>query len=183
MRRGLRSPAGDSGQAAVGVIQQRDRTPEFGSRPAQFGFAHAVQIGVHLVQGGCPTVGEAHDVHGSTDRGDLVDDRAQAVALIVGVREKIIVAATGVGLLTGFFGVGGGSAIVPALVLALGFDMPAAVGTSLLVIAINSATALAARLGSLAWPRLAAARRVHRRRAGRGAGRNLASRPGSTRPG
>jgi uncharacterized membrane protein YfcA len=63
---------------------------------------------------------------------------------------KIIVAATGVGLLTGFFGVGGGFVIVPALVLALGFDMPAAVGTSLLVIAINSATALAARLGSLA---------------------------------
>ena len=30
----------------------------------------------------------------------------------------------------------------------LGFPMPAAVGTSLLVIAINSATALAARLGS-----------------------------------
>jgi len=63
---------------------------------------------------------------------------------------KIIVAATGVGLLTGFFGVGGGFVIVPALVLALGFDMPAAVGTSLLVIAINSAAALAARLGSQA---------------------------------
>ena len=53
----------------------------------------------------------------------------------------------GVGLLTGFFGVGGGFVIVPALVLALGFAMPAAVGTSLLVIAINSAAALAARLG------------------------------------
>jgi uncharacterized membrane protein YfcA len=71
---------------------------------------------------------------------------------------KIIAAATGVGLLTGFFGVGGGFVIVPALVLALGFDMPAAVGTSLLVIAINSAAALAARLGghlSLDWPLLA----------------------------
>jgi len=67
---------------------------------------------------------------------------------------KIIVAATGVGLLTGFFGVGGGFVIVPALVLALGFDMPSAVGTSLLVIAIDSAAALAARLGgqiSLDW--------------------------------
>ena len=60
---------------------------------------------------------------------------------------KIIAAATGVGLLTGFFGVGGGFVIVPALVLALGFDMPAAVGTSLLVIAINSAAALAGALG------------------------------------
>jgi uncharacterized protein len=71
---------------------------------------------------------------------------------------KIVAAATGVGLLTGFFGVGGGFVVVPALVLVLGFDMPAAVGTSLLVIAINSAAALAARLGSqvsLDWPLLA----------------------------
>jgi uncharacterized membrane protein YfcA len=71
---------------------------------------------------------------------------------------KIAAAATGVGLLTGFFGVGGGFVVVPALVLALGFDMPAAVGTSLLVIAINSAAALAARLGGhvhLAWALLA----------------------------
>ena len=71
---------------------------------------------------------------------------------------KIVAAATGVGLLTGFFGVGGGFVIVPALVLALGFEMPVAVGTSLLVIAINSAAAFAARLGShvhLNWPLLA----------------------------
>ena len=71
---------------------------------------------------------------------------------------KIIAAATGVGLLTGFFGVGGGFVIVPALVLVLGFGMPAAVGTSLLVIAINSAAALAIRLGdgvSLDWALLA----------------------------
>jgi len=70
----------------------------------------------------------------------------------------IIAAATGVGLLTGFFGVGGGFVIVPALVLLLGFDMAAAVGTSLLVIAINSAAALVARLGSqvsLDWALLA----------------------------
>jgi len=70
---------------------------------------------------------------------------------------KIVAAATGVGLLTGFFGVGGGFVIVPALVLALGFEMPVAVGTSLLVIAINSAVALAVRLGghvSLDWPLL-----------------------------
>lgn len=53
--------------------------------------------------------------------------------------------ATAVGLLTGFFGVGGGFALVPALVLVLDFPMAVAVGTSLLVIAVNSATALAAR--------------------------------------
>jgi hypothetical protein len=68
---------------------------------------------------------------------------------------KVAAAATGVGLLTGFFGVGGGFVIVPALVLALGFEMPIAVGTSLLVISVNSAAALAARLGAnvhLDWP-------------------------------
>ena len=59
---------------------------------------------------------------------------------------RVVLAATAVGLLTGFFGVGGGFVVVPTLVLVLGFDMATAVGTSLLVIAINSATALASRL-------------------------------------
>jgi hypothetical protein len=66
---------------------------------------------------------------------------------------KVIVAGTIVGLLTGFFGVGGGFVIVPALVLALGFTMSEAVGTSLLVITINLAVALTTRLqsGSIEW--------------------------------
>lgn len=59
---------------------------------------------------------------------------------------QLVAAATAVGLLTGFFGVGGGFAVVPALVLALGLSMPVAVGTSLLVISLNSATALASRI-------------------------------------
>jgi len=69
---------------------------------------------------------------------------------------KVVATATVVGLLTGFFGVGGGFVLVPALVLALDFPMPLAVGTSLLVIAVNSGTALAARIGNganqLDWP-------------------------------
>jgi len=60
---------------------------------------------------------------------------------------KVVVTASGVGLLTGFFGVGGGFVVVPALILVLGFSMPVAVGTSLLVIAINSASALLSRIG------------------------------------
>lgn len=68
----------------------------------------------------------------------------------------LLATATGVGLLTGFFGVGGGFAVVPALTLVLGFPIRAAVGTSLLVIAVNSATALASRLvlglEGLDWP-------------------------------
>ena len=68
---------------------------------------------------------------------------------------KIVVTATVVGLLTGFFGVGGGFVVVPALVLALGYSMPIAVGTSLVVIAVNSVTALTSRVvsgvGELDW--------------------------------
>jgi len=44
----------------------------------------------------------------------------------------------GVGVLTGFVGVGGGFLIVPALVLLGGLPMRAAVGTSLVVIALKS---------------------------------------------
>lgn len=60
---------------------------------------------------------------------------------------KIIAAGLLVGFLTGFLGVGGGFIIVPALVMAIGFTMPTAVGTSLVIISINSAIALAARAG------------------------------------
>ncbi len=71
--------------------------------------------------------------------------RTQVTATVVA---KVLVAGTIVGFITGFFGVGGGFVVVPALVLALDFEMPEAVGTSLLVIAINSAVALAGRLGT-----------------------------------
>lgn len=68
---------------------------------------------------------------------------------------KVVVAGTAVGFLTGLFGVGGGFVIVPALTLLLGFTMGDAIGTSLLVIAINSAVAFLGRLGtgaSIDWP-------------------------------
>lgn len=48
----------------------------------------------------------------------------------------------GIGFLTGLFGVGGGFLIVPALVLVFGFGFANAVGTSLMVIALNSVSAL-----------------------------------------
>jgi uncharacterized membrane protein YfcA len=85
--------------------------------------------------------------------GMLRGARAQARARAAGrnVALKIIIAGLAVGFLTGFFGVGGGFVIVPALVMVLGYDMPIAVGTSLLIIAINSAASLAARAGSEAF--------------------------------
>lgn len=60
---------------------------------------------------------------------------------------KVVAAGLLVGALTGFFGVGGGFVVVPALVLVLRLPMTAAVGTSLVVVALNSAVALAARGG------------------------------------
>ncbi|WP_185173835.1 sulfite exporter TauE/SafE family protein [Rothia nasimurium] len=63
---------------------------------------------------------------------------------------RLVGAASGVGFLTGFFGVGGGFAIVPALTLILDLGMGAAVGTSLLVILINSLIALGLSFNHLA---------------------------------
>jgi uncharacterized membrane protein YfcA len=51
-----------------------------------------------------------------------------------------------VGSFTGLVGAGGGFLIVPALVLWAGLPMPAAVGTSLLVIVLNSLAGLAGYL-------------------------------------
>jgi uncharacterized membrane protein YfcA len=65
---------------------------------------------------------------------------------------KVLGTATVVGLLTGFLGVGGGFLVVPALVMALGLPMSYAAGTSLVVITITSASALAIRAGTGAHP-------------------------------
>ncbi|MGV0714722.1 sulfite exporter TauE/SafE family protein [Mycolicibacterium sp. XJ662] len=51
-----------------------------------------------------------------------------------------------VGLLTGLFGVGGGFLIIPALVMVLGVEMSAAIGTSLLIILANSAAGIFSHL-------------------------------------
>lgn len=65
----------------------------------------------------------------------------------------LLAAGLGIGFLTGFLGVGGGFVVVPVLVILLGMPMGVAVGTSLLVIALNSAVALGSRAGtgSFAW--------------------------------
>ena len=72
-------------------------------------------------------------------------DRPVMGSLLGPEAATIMAAATAVGLLTGFFGVGGGFAVVPALVLALKLPMSEAVGTSLLVLTLNTCSALAAR--------------------------------------
>jgi len=62
---------------------------------------------------------------------------------------KAIATGAVVGFLTGLLGVGGGFLIVPALTLVLGLPMAATVGTSLVIIVINSVAGFAAHLGDL----------------------------------
>jgi uncharacterized membrane protein YfcA len=58
-----------------------------------------------------------------------------------------VAAGAGVGLVTGFLGVGGGFLVVPALIAFAGLDTREAIGTSLLVIALNSAAGVVGHLG------------------------------------
>ncbi len=70
---------------------------------------------------------------------------------------KVLVEGLVVGLATGLVGAGGGFLVVPALVLLGGLSMPAAVGTSLVVIAMKSFAGLGGYLTSvqLDWPLVA----------------------------
>lgn len=61
---------------------------------------------------------------------------------------QVALAALLAGFLIGFLGVGGGFIVVPALVMILGYSMPVAAGTSLLIITLNSATSLALHASS-----------------------------------
>jgi uncharacterized membrane protein YfcA len=78
-----------------------------------------------------------------------------AAALERDTRQSLLLALAGlaVGVLTGVVGVGGGFMIVPALVLLARVPMKEAVGTSLLVIALNAASGFAGYLGQVevAW--------------------------------
>jgi uncharacterized membrane protein YfcA len=61
-------------------------------------------------------------------------------------RGRTLAAGLSVGILTGFFGVGGGFLVVPMLVLAMGFPPRRAIGTSLVIVGAVSIAALAAHL-------------------------------------
>ena len=66
----------------------------------------------------------------------------------------VLLSGTGVGLLTGFIGVGGGFLIIPALIFFTGLDMKKAVGTSLLIITLNSFFGFISYLNiiTIPWP-------------------------------
>ena len=77
--------------------------------------------------------------------GTSSDERTMAIGLLIPV-------ALGVGLLTGLVGIGGGFLVVPALVVLAHVSMKQAVGTSLLVIAMNSVSGFAGYLGAVRVP-------------------------------
>ena len=115
-------------------------------------FSGLVVIAAWRMLVGCPTctrVGEQRELsrpHPAPPAG------SPSLALRLGVDAPVpalLAAGTGIGFLTGLFGVGGGFVIVPALTLLLKMAMPEAIGTSLLVIAINSAVGLAARAATV----------------------------------
>jgi uncharacterized protein len=67
-------------------------------------------------------------------------------------RRLVVVEGLAVGVLTGLVGVGGGFLIVPALVLLAKVPMKQAVGTSLVIIAMKSATGFLGYLGQVEVP-------------------------------
>lgn len=68
---------------------------------------------------------------------------------------KLIVGSSGVGLLTGMVGAGGGFLIIPSLIALFGLRMKEAIGTSLAIIAINSLVGFGGDVNAgiaLDWP-------------------------------
>lgn len=81
-------------------------------------------------------------------RRDLADETAGRLPVV-----KILLQGAGVGLISGLVGAGGGFLLVPALALLGGLPMPVAVGTSLVVISMQSFAGLAGHLAtdSIDW--------------------------------
>ena len=110
-------------------------------------FSALILVAAWRIVAGCPSCtrsGEARALGAPVPAGrGIVRTRTWAPVRVM----KIALAGTAVGFLTGLFGVGGGFVIVPVLALVLEFPIGAAIGTSLLVVAVNTAVALAARVG------------------------------------
>ncbi len=109
--------------AAAALMERRTRSP----------VAAAAQTGGPAGQPGTSGLG---NVAGEANAAGKSTPNASYTA-------KVALIGAGVGVMTGFFGVGGGFVIVPALTLLLGISMHEAVGTSLLIVVMNSVTTFA----------------------------------------
>jgi uncharacterized membrane protein YfcA len=128
------------GGSIAGTAVNRRLEPEF----LLLAFSALILVAAWRMATGCPSctrVGEA---------GGLAAAASPAARAFDWNRVAVFVAAgTGVGFLTGLFGVGGGFLIIPVLTLLLEFAMPQAIGTSLLIVTINSIVALAVRFSTV----------------------------------
>lgn len=83
--------------------------------------------------------------------------RSKAVSPEHRQKEKpfmLVVYGIGIGLVTGFLGAGGGFLLIPALVLLMRLRMKEAIGTSLLIVSLNSLIGFTGDLGRhiIDWP-------------------------------
>lgn len=127
-------------------------------------FALLMVVAAWRIVAGCPSctrageaaalasVGSAIGRTAATVRADAVE-RVRRAATNPTQVAKIVIAASVVGFVSGLFGVGGGFVVVPALTLLLGFSMPDAIGTSLLIVALNAGIAFTMRVatGPVDW--------------------------------
>ncbi|MFR9793688.1 sulfite exporter TauE/SafE family protein [Streptomyces sp. MB22_4] len=136
MLRGLRAARG----ATRPVASSRAAAPEQAVAASRSG--HAGRTGTPAVQPEPPraaTSTEAADAGG-------IEAPSRSVGRAGYVRTAM--AGAGLGAVTGLLGVGGGFLAVPALVSVLRLPMRKAVGTSLVVILINSVVSLATRMAA-----------------------------------
>ncbi len=113
-------------------------------------FAGLILVAAWRIAVGCPSCTRAGESAAVATEGDAAPAASARVARLA----VLLAAGTAVGFLTGLFGVGGGFVVVPVLALVVGLRMPDAIGTSLLVIAVNAAVSLALRVGDggIDWP-------------------------------
>jgi hypothetical protein len=130
-------------------------------RQGNVAFRAAIPFGLATMVGAFAGARLAQRLSGVTQLGILgVVMLAAALSMLRGgVRERagataplplLLLVGVGVGVLTGMVGIGGGFLIVPALVLLAHMPMKQAVGTSLVVIAMNATAGFAGYLGNVA---------------------------------
>lgn len=129
----------------VGLVMLRRAYPGFlRVSPGLFrGAARAGSSGVFSDDGVAAADGASGT--GSTPALRTVSATGEVTSIGAAPLWRVALVATITGALTGFFGVGGGFAIVPALTLVLHLPIKRAASTSLLIMAITAVVALVAR--------------------------------------
>ena len=112
------------------------------SQPVSVAVGTSRPHGAQLPRPEAPATGEATEPSTAEHAGDDEPDPAPTGRVSW---PRLFLIASGVGLITGFFGVGGGFVAVPALMIGARLPVPTATATGLLVIVMNSLVALGAR--------------------------------------